>query len=73
MLDRRQSNAIFAIEQCAFECAESVNEMAKTDDNFWQNSIMSDETHFTLTRTVNKHKCRFYSTENLQHVSKVPL
>ena len=34
---------------------------------------MSDEAHFTLSRTVNKQNCRLYGTENPHIIHEVPL
>lgn len=53
--------------------ANFVINLAQNEVNFWRKIIMSDEAHFLLNGSVNKHNSRYYATENPQIIHEEPL
>lgn len=50
--------------QARLQYAIRFSQIARENDNFLNNLIMSDEAHFHLNGYVNKQNCRFWGTHN---------
>lgn len=52
---------------------KTMQNLAQSEDDFWNKIIMSDEAHFDLNGNVNKQTCRFWATENPEIYREKPL
>lgn len=53
--------------------ANTVLEVSKSEPDFWERFLMTDEAHFMLSGTVNKQNCRFWGKENPHAIHQTPL
>lgn len=52
---------------------KTMQNLERSEDDFWNKIIMSDEAHFDLNGNVNKQTCRFWAAENPEKYREKPL
>lgn len=52
---------------------KTMQNLERSEDDFWNKIIMSDEAHFDLNGNVNKQTCRFWAAENPEIYREKPL
>lgn len=52
---------------------KTMRNLERSEDDFWNKIIMSDEAHFDLNGNVNKQICRFWADKNPEKYREKPL
>jgi hypothetical protein len=55
------------------EYGKMMKNLERSEDDFWNKIIMSDEAHFDLNGNVNKQTCRFWADKNPEQYREKPL